>query len=175
MALELGPCQILFGDEGSEVDLGKTEGGVVVNFGTDVADLTSDQHGTAPEDQVVTGQKATINVPLAEPSLRILAISLNQTRLAAGGKWGIAGGNIVGTKLSSKANSLLIKKYVDGSPSTNSEDWMRFPYAAPVGNFDYPYSKDSQRIINTVFTAFPDPTTDDLYYIGDETAAETGS
>jgi hypothetical protein len=174
MALELGPCQVLFGTEDSEVDLGKTEGGVVVTFATDVADLMSDQFGTAPEDQVVSGQKASVACPLADITLANLALALNQAMKTLGADSGIAGGNIVGTKLSTKAKSLLLKKYVNGAPSSDTQDWLRFPKAAPQGNFDYSFTKDGQRIINTIFTAFFDDN-GYLYYLGDETAATTGS
>jgi hypothetical protein len=175
MSLELGPCQVLFGVKDSEEDLGKTEGGVVAHFETDVADLMSDQFGTAPEDQTVTGQKASVSVPLAENSLDILALALNQTKKALLTDEGIAGVNVVGTKMKeTKAQSLLLKKYVGGIPSEDPADWLRFPAAAPSGKFDYSYSKDKQRIITVDFVAFPD---DDgiLYYFGDETAAVTGS
>lgn len=174
MSLELGPCQILFGTKDAEIDIGKTEGGIVVTFATDVVDLMSDQFGTSPEEQVITGQKATIVCPIAEVTLENLAFALNQTLKAIGADSGIAGENIVGTKLSTKANSLLIKKYVDGSPSDDTQDWMRFPKAAPQGNFDFAFSKDSQRIVSVTFTGFPDAT-GNLYYLGDETAAVGGS
>ena len=176
MALELGPCQILFGTKDSEADLGKTEGGVVITFSTDVADLASDQNGTSPEDQVISGQGASIACPLADITLANLAIALNQTVKTLEADSGIAGANLVGTKLSTKAKSLLLKKYVNGSVSPDSQDYVRFPVAAPQGNFDYSYSKDGQRIITLTFTAFPDSASPyRLYYLGDETAAEDGS
>ena len=161
--LDLGPCQVLFGTEGAETDLGKTEGGVEVAFTTDVADLASDQHGTSPEDQVIVGQGATITVPLAEYTLEHLATALNQTLDGDV----IDGANLVGTKMSTKAQSLLLKKYVNGAVSTDQDDWMRFPKAAPQGSPTIRFSKSDQRIIEVVFTAFPDDS-DNLYYIGEE-------
>jgi len=174
MGLELGPCSVSFGTKDSEVDIGRTEGGVVVAFSTSVVDLVSDQYGTSPEDQVITGQGAVITCPIANITLANLAIALNQSVKTLGEDLGIKGKNLVGTKLSTKAQSLLLKKYVDGAESTNTQDYLRFPEAAPQGNFDYSYSKDGQRIISVVFTAFPD---DDgyLYYMGDEDAATGGS
>lgn len=174
MALELGPCEINFGDADGEDDLGKTEGGVVVTFSTDVADLMSDQHGTSPEDQVISGQGALIVCPLADITLSNLALALNQSVKTSGDDSGVAGASLVGTKLSTKANSLLLKKYISGAVSEDTQNWVRFPKAAPQGNFDYSFTKDGQRIINLTFIAFPD---DDgyLYYLGDETAAVDGS
>lgn len=172
--LELGPCRVYFGEEGSESDVGRTQGGVTVSFNTDLADLMSDQFGTSPEDQVITGQGATVTVPLAEYTLKNLAFALNQTVKTTGGKQGVEGSILTGTKLTDKAKSLLIKKYVGGEISTDTEDWIRFPLAAATGTFDISFDGSTQRIIEVTFTAFPN-SDDVLYILGDETAAESGS
>jgi len=175
MALDLGPCAVYFGVAGSEADLGKTEGGVVVTFAEDVADLKSDQFGTQPEDQVITGHGASVKIPLADYTLDTLATVLNRSKLALSGDHGIKGSGLVGTKKSAQAKSLIVKKYVDGAVSTDSDDWITFPAAAPLPNFDVSFSKDNQRIIEVTFMAYPYGADDVLYYIGDETAAEGGS
>lgn len=172
--LDLGPCQVLFGTAESEADLGKTQGGVRVAFSTDVADLLSDQHGSQPEDQVLTGQGAEITCPFADYTIDNLAIALNMTKLGLAGDYGFKGTTLVGTKLSAKGQSLLLKKYVDGIVSTDEDDWIRFPLAAPSGSFEVTFDGSTQRIIETVFRAFPD-VSGVLYFIGDEDAAESGS
>jgi len=174
MALELGPCQVLFGTAGSEADLGKTQGGVRITFSEDVADLLSDQYGTQPEDQVITGHSADIAMPLAEYSITNLALALNQTKKQLGAQEGFKGSSLVGTNLSTKGQSLLLKKYVSGVVSTDENDFIRFPVAAPTGSFEIPFDGSNQRIIEVTFKAFPD-SNDVLYFIGDEDAAESGS
>ena len=167
--MELSPCAVYFGVEDAEADLGRTEGGVRVAFTTDVADLMSDQWGTQPEDQVITGQGCRVTIPLAEYTFANLAIALNQT--AAGGISGlIEGARLVGTKMSVQGQSLLLKEYVNGVISENEDNWMRFPIAAPVGSPEILFSKTDQRIIEIEFVCFPD-TSDILYYIGDEQAS----
>lgn len=165
--MELGPCAVYFGTAGAEVNLGRTEGGVRIAFTTDVADLMSDQWGTQPEDQVITGQGARITVPLAEYTLTNLGIALNQDVLFTEL---IEGARLVGTKMSSKGQSLVLMEYVDGVVSTLDENSIRFPVAAPVGNPEILFSKTDQRIIEIEFVAFPDAS-DILYYIGDEHAS----
>lgn len=174
MALDLGPCRVYFGTDGSEADLGRTQGGVRVNFTQATADLKSDQYGTEPEDQAITGHGAEITVPLADYSIENLAIALGKTVKTLGLDKGIKGGSVVGTLRSSLAKSLLIKKYVDGQISGDENDWIRFPKAAPGGTFTVSFDGENQRIIETPFRAFPDDN-GVLYYIGSETAAETGS
>ncbi len=174
MALDLGPCQVLFGTADAEADIGKTQGGVKVTFAEDVADLMSDQYGSQPEDKAITGHTATVVTALAEYSVANLATALNQTELQIGTKKGFKGSSLVGTKLSTKGQSLLLKKYVDGAVSTNENDWLRFPVAAPTGAFEITFDGVTQRVIEITFQAFPDAN-DVLYFVGDEDAAESGS
>ena len=167
--MELSPCALYFGVKGLEeaTPLGRTEGGVRVAFSTDVADLMSDQWGTQPEDQVITGQGCRVTAPLAEYTLDNLALALNQDVI--GGAL-IEGDRLVGTKLSAQANSLLLKEYRDGIVSADEANWMRFPEAAPLGNPEVLFSKSDQRIIEIEFICFPDASSI-LYYIGEEGAS----
>ena len=174
MSLDLGPCQVLFGTAAAEVDIGKTQGGVRVAFSEDVADLMSDQYGSQPEDQMITGHTATVVTALADYSVENLATALNQSMLSLGSKEGFKGSSLVGTKLSTKGQSLLLKKYVDGIVSTDENDWIRFPVAAPTGAFEVSFDGATQRVIEVTFQAFPDGN-DVLYFIGDEEAADSGS
>ena len=162
--LDLGPCAVYFGTHPDEANLGRTEGGVRAAFATDVADLMSDQWGTQPEDGVITGQGARITVPLAEYTLTNLGIALHQSLIGDGL---IEGVRLVGTKMRSLAESLLLKKYVDGVVSANEEDWMRFPVAAASANPEILFDKSTQRIIEVEFIAYPD-SDDILYFIGEE-------
>lgn len=174
MALELGPCRIYFGTAGAEADIGKTQGGVRITFSEDAADLMSDQYGTQPEDQVITGQAADVVVPMAEVTHANFAIALNQTSKQIGADSGVAGESLVGTKRSTKANSLLLKKYVNGSISADTDDWIRFPKASPLGNVEVAFDGANQRILEVTFKAFPDANSR-LYFIGNEAASLTGS
>ena len=169
--LELGPCAVYIRTVGGAealTDLGRTEGSVRVAFTTDVADLMSDQWGTQPEEQVITGQGCRVTVPFADYTYTNLALALNQT-LDASGIY-IEGARLVGTKMSSKAIYLRLKKYVAGAVSEDAENWMDFPVAAPVGNPEVLFSKSDQRIIEVEFVCFPDDD-DILYYLGDEGAS----
>jgi len=174
MALDLGPCAVFFGTEDDEDDLGKTQGGVKVTFSQAVADLLSDQYGTEPEDQVITGHGAVITIPMADYTLANWATALHKEVKDLGDDSGIKGDSVVGTKLSTYANSLILKKYVDGVVSTDEDNWLRFPKAAPTGNPEVTFDGSTQRIITSEFRAFPDDN-DVLYYIGSKTAADGGS
>jgi hypothetical protein len=174
MALDLGPCAVFFGTEDAEVDLGKTHGGVKVAFSQATAELLSDQFGTEPEDEMITGHGALITIPMADYSLANFAIALHKDVLDLAGESGILGDSVVGTKLSTYANSLILKKYVNGAVSEDEENWIRFPKAAPKAEPEITFDGATQRVINTVFRAFPNAS-GILYYIGSKDAAEGGS
>ncbi len=175
MALDLGPCRVYYGTLASEVDIGRTQGGVKVNFTQDIADLKSDQFGTSPEDQAITGHGCTIMVPFADYTMDNLAIALGQTKLSLAGDSGIKGSILVGTLKSSVGKSLLLKKYVNGVVSTDEDNWMQFPLVAPDGNVEINFDGENQRIIEVTFRAYPYGADSVLYYIGSDEAAEGGS
>lgn len=177
MSLDLGPCAVYFDLEDGYVlgdSLGKTQGGVKVTFSQTYADLLSDQYGTEPEDQVITGHGALITIPMADYTLANWATALNQKAANIDLVYGIKGDSVVGTKLSGYAHLLTLKKYINGEVSTDEEDWIRFPKAAPTGSPEVTFDGATQRIITSEFRAFPD-TNGVLYYIGNKTSADGGS
>ena len=179
MALELGPVQILFGTAGAEADQGKSQGGVVVNITDDSSPLLSDQEGTAPEDEVITGTNVSVVIPFAEHDFAKTAFATGQT--VFGTNAGVAGESKVGTSLLAQAESLILKKYVDGVASTDPADWITFPAAAPRSEIELTYNAADQRVMQVTFTCFPATVSANWgtaspvdktvrYYFGDETA-----
>lgn len=175
MALELGPCQVVFDSE----DIGKTLGGVIAKFSDDTQDLKSDQYGSSAEDTIITGSNAEIEVPLAEIDFSKIAFALNKT--VFGTNAGVAGTNSVGTSLKAKGKELILKKYVDGAPSTDEADWITFPLAAPKSDVELSFNAEDQRVLKVTFKAFPSAVTANwgaattsaqtvLYFFGDSAA-----
>ncbi len=153
MALELGACQVKYGTSGSEVDLGKTLGGVVVKISEEGVDLKSDQYGSSPEDTVLTGGVCEVDVPMAEVGFDALSIVLQQDLIGAAS--GVIGENNVGTSLLTNSKSLILVKYVDGAPSTALTDVVHFPAAGVMPNAEITYDAENQRVVNTTFKCFP--------------------
>lgn len=177
MSLELGPCSVAFGTAGSETSLGKTHGGVTVTMSDDSVDLKSDQYGSSAEDTIITGTNVEVELSLAEITLARLATALNQTAATSF----VAGENNVGTSMLTNAGSLLLKKYVNGSESSDAADQIRFPAACPVADISLSYDAENQRVLKVKFKCFPTTvsanwgtasTTDKVvsYIFGDETA-----
>lgn len=64
--VKMGVCQIAYGG----VDLGYTQGGVEVTVATNTKEVTVDQFGSAPINEIIMGRTCTASVPLAETTLR---------------------------------------------------------------------------------------------------------
>ncbi len=163
--MELGPCQVLF----NNVDLGGTLG-ITVTIRTVAADLKRDQFGSEAYDKVVTGMGAEIKCRLVDINYANLSLVLNQSYNVGGGDKAIAGKNLVGTKLSTKAFELVLKKYVGGVPSTDEDDWILFRKAFPLSDIELSYDAENQRVLEVTFNAMQD-TQGYLYIFGKEAIA----
>lgn len=183
MALELGPCGVYLGTAGSEVSLGKTSGGVTVKLSDSSVDLKSDQYGEAPEDTVITGTTVEVTLSLAEITLPRLNEVL-QAQNAAPNDSFVAGENKTGTSMLGLAQSLLLKKYVNGSESADAANHITFPAATPLADVELSYDASNQRVLSVTFKCFPKLVTDFWgtaaetvektipYYFGDSTVTE---
>lgn len=142
--IALGPCDVKF----NNVDLGATKGGVVVNYSQEFYTLTVDQNGSTPMAETVSGEKATIEVPLVEQDLQKLAALIPGAAYSAG-QLLIGGG--VGTNL------LDIAKTLELTPkSGKTTDKVCAPKAAPKPSIQATYGEQGERIYKIVFECYPD-------------------
>ena len=73
--VDIGPCWAKFGTEGSEADMGWTQGGVKVNFATESTEVEADQE-TEPIMSNITKRPISVTVPALEHTLEMLAMAL---------------------------------------------------------------------------------------------------
>lgn len=158
--LELGPCAVYYGTAGAEVDMGFSFGGVKATIPMTTADLKADQLGEAPANQVITGQgPAEVEVPLAELAFANIVAAVPGAALitdaATPTKTRVQFVPPVGTDLVAIGKSLVLKKLVGGVASTDEDDWLTFPLAAPVTELNFTYDASSQRVMTAKFRGFP--------------------
>jgi hypothetical protein len=79
--VKLGVCNVLF----DGVDLGFTKGGVEVEVATSTHEITVDQLGETPIDEIVTGRTVQATVPLAETTLDNLVAVMPGSELISDG------------------------------------------------------------------------------------------
>lgn len=74
--IKLGVCNVFF----DGVDLGLTKGGVEVSVSTETYEVTVDQYGATPVDELIRGRSVMARVPLVETTLE------NMTRIMPGSR-----------------------------------------------------------------------------------------
>ncbi|MGV1754831.1 hypothetical protein [Agrobacterium sp. CG674] len=79
--VKLGVCSVLF----DGVDLGFTKGGVEVEVATSTHEVTVDQLGDTPIDEIITGRTVQATVPLAETTLDNLVAIMPGSELVSDG------------------------------------------------------------------------------------------
>lgn len=74
----------------------------------------------------------------------------------------------ISTSLLNIAKKLVLHPKAKAA-SDKSEDFV-IPLAATAGALNFAYVVDKERIYNTTFSGYPDPSTDTLFLVGDESA-----
>jgi hypothetical protein len=169
--LDLGPCQVLFGDPGNEVDLGVTSGGVRFIDEISTQDLTTDQFGESPVDSVVTGRNVRVECKFADirQNLELWAKVLPGAQLTGTPpNQKLTVKRNVGENDRSVAKRLILKRIVGDVPSTDKRDWIICPIATPRASPSLDFDATTQRALDVTFKIYPDLTTGVYYIMGDE-------
>lgn len=75
----------------------------------------------------------------------------------------------IGTSLLAVAKKLVLHPTAN-APDDRSDDFT-VPLAGTAGALTYKYDVENERVFDTTFTGYPDPTTKILFIVGDESAA----
>ncbi len=170
--LHLGPCDVTFDPAGANVNI-TCEGGVDITLGDAVADLHTDATGTGACDAVITGANVGVKINMADYDLdKFASVFPNATQIGSGATSRVEIRTKVGTSLLSLAKMLLIKKYVNGSVSASTKDWITVVKAYPSGEVAFSFKKDAQTVFPLSFKCFPDTSASNrVLYFGDSAAS----
>lgn len=167
--VKLGVCRITF----DGIDLGYTKGGVEVMVTTETRKTEVDQFGKSPISETIIGRECTIKAPLAETTLENLVKIMPGATLVTDGtdptKKRVDVTNAVGVNLLDIAKVLVL--HPQALLDTDFSQDFNVALAATAGQMNFAYKLDDERIFNTEFTAYPNPTTRKLFAIGDLLAA----
>lgn len=159
---ELGPCQIAYftstQSTGQAVDLGKTFGGVTLSVEETYQQLKTDQDGTVPVDEWITGTTPKITAKLADITLENIALMFKTTvySQASNSRKLVEVTSNTGYSLKSNYISVIIKPYMNGVPATNRNYWITMPVAGIRATASMEYNVDTQRVINFEVSGYPD-------------------
>jgi len=153
---DLGPCQVLF----NSVDLGCTDGGVKFRYSEEDTPVMEDQAGTSSVDDIITGNKCEVEVPLTRMGLS----SLNTLLAGASGSGtdlttgAMTVRSSVGTSRYDRAQELILKPIVDGVASLDITEWLHVFKASARPEFELAYGATGQRVYKFLFKGYADRT-----------------
>lgn len=161
--VKLGVCSVSF----DGTDLGHTKGGVVVTYEPSIHEKTVDKYGETVVDAIVTGERLTAKVPLAESTLSNLGIAI-PAGTESGSKLNI--GVDAGESLSGDAAELVLH------PSANDADDLTedvvFRSAVSIESVELNFMVDEEKVFEVTFLALIDESQsagEYLGFIGDST------
>jgi hypothetical protein len=163
--VKLGVCTVLF----DEIDLGFTKGGVEVEVATNTHEVTVDQLGETPIDEIITGRTVKVTVPMAETTLENLVKIMPGSRLITDATTPTKKKVIVATGTSTSLLALAKTLTLRPKGSTGADDFTVLK-AMTAGAIQFAYQTDQERIFNVVFKGYADDS-GDLFSVGDDTAA----
>ncbi|WP_409346762.1 hypothetical protein [Paenibacillus sp. MBLB4367] len=170
--IKLGPCKVTFDVGGSSpVVFETTKGGVTLTYEETSRDVTVDQFGTTPVKRIITGRKATVEVPFAEYDLEKLAKVIPGSTLTTNGttpakkRLDVDASKVI--DLLDFAKELKIEPL---ATNATANDAVTLYKAAPQVKLNYKYDYDNELITGVTFEGFPDSATGFLIAFGDKTA-----
>jgi hypothetical protein len=163
--LEMGPCDATF----KGTDLGLTQGGVQVQFGTTTKPVKADQYGESVIDNVIDGRTIKVTVPMAERDLTKLVAVFPGSTLVGTTTKRLEINAAVGTSLRALAGELVLHPH--DRPSTDKSADLTVPLAMCAGSLNFTYESGKQRVYAVEFEGFVDLTDGSLFNMGDPAAA----
>lgn len=161
--VKMGVCSVFYDD----IDLGYTKGGVEVEVATETHEVQVDQFGKSPVDEVIMGRTVTAKIPLAETTLEnLVKIMPGATLVGSGTDKKVVVSNGVGTSLLKIAKKLTL--HPKANAVADKSDDFTIPLAGTAGALQFAYKLEDERIFNVTFKGYPDPASQVLFVVGNE-------
>ena len=171
----IGVCDAFFYPEGSDIPvyLGLTKEGITATYETSWHEITADQLGDTPLDDVAIGEKITVEGKLLDTSLnKISMLFPTGTAIVGSGDEvkAITFGRRPGTRATHHAGKLVLHPVSAGN---SKERDLIIHRTTNTGNLSLAYKLDEEWQIPVVFKGYYDdfkPEGDQLFRIGEEGA-----
>lgn len=170
--IQVGVCDVLFTPLGAStpIALGLSKGGMTIKYEADYYELTCDQTGGMPLDDVLIGEKITVEGDILDVSAKKIA-ELMPTASVAGDQENpdaVTFGSRPGLRVTDFAGKLVLSPIAaNGDPSRD----IIIHFAANTGNLELSAKLDEEWKNHVVFKGYYDDTKPDgdrLFRIGRE-------
>lgn len=136
------------------VDLGHTVDGTEIEIERELTEVKTDIYGNTPVDLVVSGQKATVKLKLAEIVPNVLAYAIPESDYDEGASDDhLHFGTKAGYSLRNDAYELVIAPQADNA---DGEKTITLFKAVSSDNVSFSYKIDEQSVYEVTFTALVD-------------------
>jgi hypothetical protein len=167
--IRLGTCNLYLGTDDTAGLLGLTIGGVEVEVTTETQPTTVDQYGDTIVKETIRGRNLVVRTQLAETTIdNMVKLMPGAEKLVTGGERAVVKTGVGIDLLAAALPMWLRPKNMDGATPDKSEDFY-IPLVATAGGVNFAYTKDSERVFNVEFRAYP-TSGDILYEYGDPAA-----
>jgi hypothetical protein len=163
--VKVGVCSVVF----NGVDLGHTLGGVEVVYEPSHHDVTVDKYGETVVEKVLSGEKLTAKVPLAEYTIANLKNAIPQSQFQGAANARVHLGKSAGGSARAASAQLVLHPIAEGTKAFD----IVFHKAYVANQITLSHKVDETRVIECEFEALLDETKSDnnyLGFIGDSTA-----
>lgn len=154
--IKLGPCKVLFKKDADQVTIDKTKGGVVLTYEETTREITIDQTGATPVDEIITRRAASVQVPMVGNDLAKLAKFIPGSELVVDktnpDKRRV---DVYADKVISLMDYADVVTIIPLSDSATEEDTVTIRKAAPRPALNYTYSYENELVTNVTFTGYP--------------------
>lgn len=156
--VQVGVCNVSF----NSADLGHTKGGVEVTYSPVYHDVAVDKYGETVVQKILTGEKLTAKVPLAEFTIANLKAAMPKGSYAGAANTRLLVGKSAGAKATVEAAQLVLHPISEG---TRRHDIV-FHKAFVASEIVLSHVNDAEKIIEVTFEALLDETKTDGNYLG---------
>jgi len=149
---ELTPCRVTY----KGVDLGSTNGNVVVKIEDAMAELKSDQLGSTVIDHKISGFKVTIETSLSQTKMKEnwKVVFPTHKLIEDGANKAFFFDSTVGQSLRDQAGVLILHPL--SKPDADKSGDIMIYLAAADGKSDLPFGPSEQQKLKTVWNMYPD-------------------
>lgn len=156
--VQVGVCSVSY----NGYDLGHTKGGVEVSYEPVYHDVMVDKYGETVVEKILTGEKLTAKIPLAEFTLSNLDKIIPQGTITGAGDTRLLIGHSAGVRGKQFAAQLVLHPISEG---TRRHDIV-FHKAYVSSEVVMAHRVDEEKVVEVTFEALLDETKTDGNYLG---------
>lgn len=143
---DIGPCEVTWDYEGTNLIITPYLGKVSLRMADAVTDVHIDGQGVAPIESFFEGTTVELEVPMARSRLDQLAETIGYASMGVPAANGLILLNVAGIEMSGNAKPIVIKPVCNGVPDAAKRTWTLLHKCHPYRDFELGWDRSGQRV-----------------------------